>query len=431
MSPFSSPDFVRSRRAYVVEAAVEYAAILLVGDAFLAKLLTYLGLSDAAVGVISSLSMLAFVVQLLSVFVVRKFTDAKRIATVGHLIGRVLFMSIYLVPFLPFAKEYRGVLVVVCLFLAYSVHYFFTSMIYRWGNSFVDPYHRAEYSAVKEMVSLAVGVAVTLGMSWVMDRFEMLDNLEGAFIFFAAAIFVFSASDILCLLIMKKEYVPEKTAPTEQAPLAEVIRGTLGNKNFRRIMYLQILLNIATYMTTGFLGTYKINPHELSFTVGAVALINLLGNAARFLLTRPLGRYADRTSFARSIKLAFVIGAAAFAVNVFTTPTTRYLIIVFTVLQNISLGGTVANMMNITYSYVDSRYFVEATAIKNGVSGIVTFLASLLGGRLLAAVQARGNMIFGVHVYGQQILSLISTVLFILGILYLHFVIEKQTVMKQ
>ena len=61
----------------------------------------------------------------------------------------------------------------------------------------------------------------------------------------------------------------------------------------------------------------------------------------------------------------------------------------------VSLGGTVANMGNITYSYVDMKYFTEAMALKNGVSGIVAFLASLLGGVLLERIQAAGNTLFG------------------------------------
>ena len=68
-------------------------------------------------------------------------------------------------------------------------------------------------------------------------------------------------------------------------------------------------------------------------------------------------------------------------------------------------------------------------AIKNGVSGIVAFLASLLGGVLLRHIQAAGNTLFGIPVYGQQVLSLISACLFLWGLLYLHFVIGKQTVM--
>ncbi|MBQ3072579.1 MAG: hypothetical protein IJD20_04730, partial [Oscillospiraceae bacterium] len=203
------------------------------------------------------------------------------------------------------------------------------------------------------------------------------------------------------------------------------------NVNFRRIMLLQVLLNTAVYMTTGFMGTYQVNAHELAFSVGAVQLFHLIGNAARFVLSKPIGRYADRTSFARALELAFVLGFLAFGLNVFTTPSTRYLIIVFTILQKASLGGTVANMENITYSYIDVKYFTEAMAIKNGVSGIAAFLASLLGGVLLERIQSAGNTLFGIPVYGQQVLSLISALLFLLGILLLHFVIGRQKVIKQ
>ena len=96
-----------------------------------------------------------------------------------------------------------------------------------------------------------------------------------------------------------------------------------------------------------------------------------------------------------------------------------------------SLAGINQNLYNITYSYVDSRYFVQASAIKNSIGGLCGFGASLVASRLLSAVQANGNTIFGITVYGQQVLSAISFVLMICAILYTKFVIEKQKVMIQ
>ena len=92
------------------------------------------------------------------------------------------------------------------------------------------------------------------------------------------------------------------------------------------------------------------------------------------------------------------------------------------------MAGSNQNSFNIVYSYVDSKYIVQAMAIKNSIGGICGFLVSLLGGKILAAVQNNGNSLFGLHIYGQQFLSAISLVILVTTVAYVHFVIEKQKV---
>ena len=84
-----------------------------------------------------------------------------------------------------------------------------------------------------------------------------------------------------------------------------------------------------------------------------------------------------------------------------------------------------------TYSYVDSNYIAEAMALQNCVSGVCGFLCSLVAGKILDAVQASGNQVLGMHVFGQQILGLISVLLCVACIIYMSFTIMKEKVMKQ
>ena len=79
-----------------------------------------------------------------------------------------------------------------------------------------------------------------------------------------------------------------------------------------------------------------------------------------------------------------------------------------------------------TYNYVEAEYFVEASAIKNSIGGICGFVSSILAGKLLEYVQSNGNSIFGIHIYGQQLLALISTLIIFSAILFTHFVVKKQ-----
>ena len=123
--------------------------------------------------------------------------------------------------------------------------------------------------------------------------------------------------------------------------------------------------------------------------------------------------------------------AAAYLACMLTTTKTWWLIIIYTVLSNVSMAGSNQKSFNIVYSYVDSKYIVQAMAIKNSIGGICGFLISLLGGKILAVVQNAGNNFLGLHLYGQQLLATISFIILTVTAGYVYFVIEKQKVKVQ
>jgi hypothetical protein len=125
------------------------------------------------------------------------------------------------------------------------------------------------------------------------------------------------------------------------------------------------------------------------------------------------------------------IAAAGYLVNMFTTPSMWWLVILYTVLYHVACAGTSQNMMNMVYSYVDRKYFVQASAIKYSVSGLCGFGASMLASRILNAVQQGGNTFLGISIYGQQLLSAISLVLVLIAILFVKLVVEKQKIIAK
>lgn len=427
---YESRAYKKSRKAYIWQCTFEYLVTILVSDAFLAKLLSTIGMSDSLIGIISSFITLAFLFQLFSIFFVDKITNTKKTVIFFSTLSQLLFMCLYLVPFLPFSSGNKTVLITVCVLFAYFGNYFVASILFKWANSFVNPKNRGEYSAGKEMVSLITGMVFTLIVGHVIDGYEALDNIRGGFLFTAIAIFILSVCNFVSLMLIKNDKTGDKEkAQKKRVPLREVIKNTVKNKNFISVIVMTCLWDIARYLTTGFLGTFKTK--DLLISVGTVQIINLVANLCRFFISKPFGRYSDKTSYARGIELAYFIAAAAFAVNAFTTKGTWWCIVIYTVLFNVSIAGTNQNYFNITYSYVKSDYFVQATAIKNSIGGICGFAASLLGSRILSFVQARGNTLLGVRIYGQQLLSAISCILILISIAYVHFVVEKQKVMKQ
>ena len=426
-SRFDSKDYIRSRKMYAGYCTFDYFITILVADAFLAKLLTSIGISDSVIGLISSFVTLAFLFQLSSVFLARKLYNTKATVIAFEILSQVLFMSLYLIPFFPFSTEMKTVIVVACVMVAYILKYLVASILYKWANSYVDPHKRGEYSAVKEMISLLSGIVFTLIIGYVVDQYDAVGNINGGFIFISAAMLVLVILNLITLLGIKGE--KRVKVRRESEPVSEIIRNTLGNRAFVNVVIMTVLYDVARYIMLGFMGTYKTK--ELLLSVGAVQIINMIANLARFFISKPFGRFSDKYTFAKGMEFAFVLVTLAVFVNIFTTPQTWWCIVIYTILYNVSVAGTNQNSFNITYSYVKSDYFVAAMAIKNSIGGLFGFGAAILGSKILEAVQANGNMVFGIPMYGQQLLSAISFVIMVITVLFVRFVIGKQKVMIQ
>lgn len=439
---YNSKDHKRSRKAYCMECAFEYFVALMVSDTFLAMLLRTIGVSEGMIVIMSSLISLAFLFQFFAVFVVQKICNTKRFVIIFHFASQMVFMSLYLIPL--FAKglppSVRSIIAIVGILAAYFGNYFVTSMIYRWGNSYVHPTRRARYSATKEMISLMSGAVVTIVVGLVMNVFTFTTVVNGAekemlkpggLIFAAVAIFIFAVCDLVCLLLIKNDIKP-KAEKKERVTVRDSFRHTIGNKKFRNVIYLSIIFNVAIYTTVGSMGAYKLDLFGgvgiIHTTFGAILfaqIVNNLGVLSRFALSKPFGRYSDKRSYTKGIELALILAVIAFGINIFSAPKTWFLVIIFTVLYHVFQAGTSGNMLNITYNYVDEKYFVQASAIKNSIGGVCGFLAGLLASLLVDSMEG-GKQILGITIYAPQILSFISCLLMIGAFLFTKLVIEKQ-----
>ena len=436
---FSSPEYKRSRASYLLFCMFEYFVSLLVADAFLAKLLSSVGFKDSEIGIISSFISLAFVFQMFSLFLARKRGSKKLLILVMDTVGQMLFLALYLLPFINIDANLRRGLVYVFIIGAYMCKYLVSTFLFQWANSYVDPNKRASYSGNKEIVSLIGGIIFSLVMGAVFDWFERksvdtgnVDYLKGGFLFLSIVILLSNLLTFICLMLIKREKIDNKEA-IPRKKISDIVKNTFGNKNFCRLVIIAIIWKCAQYFSIGFMGTFKTDTtgNGLAMTVLAVQVITMVANVMRMLITRPFGRYSDKRSFASGFYLSMFIAVAAFLCNVFTTEKTWFLVIGFTVLHAVCAAGSGQNAFNMTYSYVDSNYIAEALALQNCISGVCGFLCSLLAGKILDAVQKAGNTFLGIPMFGQQLLGLISALLCVVCIVYMRLTIMKEKVMKQ
>lgn len=425
---FESSGYKRTRGAYVLQAMFEYFISILVTDAFIAKILDYLGVSEANIGIITTIISLAMAFQLGSLLLSKLRMNAKTISLLFSTVSQLLFALLYLVPFFTISDAAKRTLAVAFIVIAYFALYIFAPIHYRWAYKFVPWEHRARFSATKEMVSLAAGSAFSIIVGIIIDRYEGLGNLEGAFLFIASAAFIVSLCNFICILLMKEE--PREEEKKEKADFKAVMKNTFGNKGFRLCLYALSLWEFTRYFQLGFMGSFKNTlvggSGVFDNPMVAVQIINLAGHGVRLLLSYPIAKYSDRKGYAKGFQIGLIIAACAFLCNIFTSTSTWYLIIVYTILHYACYVGITSNGYNILYSYVDNAYFAQALAIKNCIAGLCGFGAAMIASRLLTYVQANGNTFMGIPVFGQQVISAVSFVLTVIVFIFVKFVVAKQ-----
>ena len=427
MIDYNSKEYKRSRVSYIIQSVFEYFLTILVSDAFFAKLLTHIGISDSVIGIISSFVNIAFLLQILSLFIVKLKVRKKKLLIITYIFSFSAFMLMFLIPYLPVNYTAATAMAVMCFLSGQTLLYVVASIMFRWANSFVEPGRRGRFSSTREIVSLLSGIIFSAVMGYIIDRYESLGNLQGGLLFIAVCILVFNICNFICMVMIKDESGenPDESSVT----LRETVKYISKNRNFRNVVVMMVLCETARYFTVGFIGVFKTN--DLHLSVLTIQIINIMSGFVRMVLTRPFGKFSDKYTFAKGYRLGLYLLAVSFLTCIFVTPSTWYLIILHGALYTGSMAGTNMNSFNIVYSYVDKKYIAQAMAVKNCIGGLFGLGASLVAGKILATIQANGNTVFGIHMYGQQLLSAISLILLVVTILFTKYVVEKQNVMKQ
>ena len=408
-----------SRILYIIEASLEYFISLLVTGAYLAKVTEAIGLSDTLTGILTSFVSLGCGFQIIAIFLANK-RPVKRWVTVLHSVNQLFFALIYLIPFIDLTKTQKTVLFVLFLLVGHIINNVVNSPKINWFMSLVDDHKRGSFTASKEMVSLIGGMVFSFAMGAVIDRFEMAGDLNGAFIVCGISVFVLMLLHSATLIFSKEKESSEEEKISTKQLLIELIK----DKNLFKVILISVLWNVVNYVATPFYGSYQIK--ELGFSMTFVSALSAGYAIVRTIFSKPMGKFADKYSFAKMLNICFVVMLVAFGFNVFTVPENgKVLYTIYYMLNAVGMAGINSATINLIYDYVDKEKRVGALALKSTLAGFAGFFTTLAVSPLVSHIQENGNMFLGVPVYAQQVVSAIAVVLLIVLILYLNLVVRK------
>ena len=185
-----------------------------------------------------------------------------------------------------------------------------------------------------------------------------------------------------------------------------------------------MLWNIVNYTATPFYGSYQIK--ELGFTMKFVSILSVVYAIVRTIFSKPMGKFADKYSFAKMLNICFIIMLVAFLINTFTVPSNgKVFYSVYYILYAIGMAGINSATINLIYDYVDKEKRVGALALKSALAGFAGFFTTLAVSPLVTYIQNNGNVFLGLNVYAQQVVSAIAVLFLAVLLVYLNAVVRK------
>ena len=399
----------RTRILYILQADFEYFISLLVAGSFLAAVTAQLGISDSLTGVISAIISLGQAFQLLSIFMRKNIT---RRVVLFSVMNQLVFMCLYVIPLTELPPGWKAALFIGAVTLAYFLYNIVHPKKIDWFMSMVEDGNRGRYTSVKEMVSLLTGMVFSYVMGSMSDYYRSIGQIRKSFAICAGVIFVLTVLHTLTMVLAaEKEEREGVSSGTGRGGRFGIIR----DRNVLRVTAVLVIWHAANYVAVPFYGSYQIK--ELGFGLKYVSILGILYSSVRILFSFVWGAYADRRSFARMMRACMAVAAVGCLINVFTVPENGKLFFTtYYVCYAIAMAGIGNAAMNVVFDYVDASKRADALAVTQVVAGICGFATTLLASPLVTYVQDNGNMFLGMHVYAQQILSLLSCVLYLLAI---------------
>lgn len=405
-----------SRFLYIIEATLEYFISLMVAGAYLAKITSSIGISDTVTGILSSVVSLGCGFQIIAIFLANK-RPVKRWVTILHSINQLSFALIYVVPVIKLSQLGKTILFIAFLLIGHIINYVVNSPKINWFMSLVDDHKRGAFTATKEMVSLVSGMLFTFVLGLVIDGMEANGNLNGAFIACGIGVFVLMLLHSATLIFSKEK--PSENQ--EKIPTKQMLGELIHDKTLFKIIMIGVLWNVISHTATPFYGSYEIK--ELGFSMTFISILSAVGALSRTIFSRPLGKFADKYSFAKMLNICFFIMLIAFGINIFTVPSNgKILFSSYRILHSIGMAGINSATINLIYDYVKKEKRIGALALSGTFQGFAGFFATLAVSPLVSYIQSRNNTFLGLNVYAQQICSAIATILLIVLIVYLNIV---------
>lgn len=441
--PETKQEYKMSRVCYTVSDSAVQTIAQLAGGTFLVALLSYVGVSDANIGVITSLASLAALSQLFTLNFTNRLKKYKFfVCLVAQF--RFLLAFIYFIPFLPISNQKRVWMVVGFYLIAQIFVQIGTPATQDWIASLVPSRLRGKYFSIKDTVAIFVTSSTMLLAGVVLDFYKKKDILSG-FLILGCFIFILVVINIVALTKMKEPKISflNKDGKEMHGALAkkakkEIIsekkvsqlleyKQSIKSIRFRKVLFLNLLWMTSFYIASPFIATYQIKELNLPYTF--IMVVNFGTSLLRMLLTLRMGKFGDRYGMAKVLKYAFAALGVQYLILAFTIPGNAYAMTIIGALCSAAAWSFIGiGMFGIQLEFLERDKRIMQLTLMSAISGVYGFFVSWVGAKILTALQRIEISIGTVSIYAQQVLYLIGFIMIVVTVFYTRYGIQSQKI---
>ena len=441
--PESKQDLKSSRIYYTTADSAAQTIAQLAGGTFLATLMSHSGISDANIGIITSLLSFAALTQLFLINYFKRIKKYKFLVTVTAL-QRILFAALYFVPLLMINDTSKAILIVLMYFAGQVFVQIGTPASQDWIASLVPSRLRGKYFSIKDSVAVFVVSILMLICGMILDYFKKANILTG-FIIIGIIIFILTVINVVALSLMKEpklSYInedgkemhgrlakkaKEKVAQEKSQSILSEIKEAIQDRKYRKAFAIQCLYTLAFYICAPFNASYTINDLALPYTF--IMLISFIFNLYRIYLMPRLGRMADKHGMGKLLRYTLFCLGLNFLAVAFTMPFNAYpMYILSTFFASTAWAFVGIGLFGIQLDFYRSDKRMIRLTLTSSVCGLFGFLVSIIGGTLLDHLQKLNLSLFGQKIYAQQVLNLIGFLIIVCAVIFIRFQIETEKV---
>jgi MFS family permease len=411
----------RGMRISTIEGISAIIIFNLLGGAYLTGYLLYLGAEPSMIGLITAIPFLAQVFQIVSAFLMQKYSDRKTWVTWLGGSHRVLWSIAGVIPFL-FPKDWWIPLFIVLFTLSWTAVQM-SGVI--WGSlmgDLVPAEVRGRYFGIRNALLAAIGSVVLMFGGWILDRYP---GDVGFSILFSIS-FVATLCNIYALW-------QHPNLPFE--PSREVGRWNMIIKPFRDAAFFRTMWFIALWafvqgLSIPLFGYVMLDVLKVSYkTVAAVTTIQTIVTTVSFFAW---GHLNDRLS--NSHLLLWVL--PLYALSSLLWGTMLFLpVIVVLIITHVFLGISLAGYNMLLFNYligdtpVDDRPMYIAAF--SALTGIFAFLGPTVGGFIFQWIKPLPHWIQAYGTFTAVGMILLTLSLFVAPYVFNKTIVQDKIIRVQ
>lgn len=441
--PESKEDMKKSRIYYTTADTAAQTIVQLAGGTFLAALMSYSGISDANIGIITSLVSLAALSQLFLINYFKKIKKYKFLVCATSL-QRTLFALLYVIPLLGISTVGKATFIIILYFVGQVFVQIGLPASQDWIASLVPSRLRGKYFSIKDSVAVFVVSSMMLLCGVILDYFKKTDILTG-FILISALIFILTLINVFSLSKMKEpkiSYINEEgkemhgrlakkakgnAIPEKTQSILSEIKEAFAYRKFRKAFTVQCLYTLSFYICLPFNASYQINDLKLPYTF--IMLVGFIFNLYRIYITPKLGRLADKYGMAKMLRFSLLALGLNILTMALTMPFNAYpLLILSSFLSSTAWAFIGIGLFGMQLDFFQNDKRMIWLTITSSISGVFGFLVSIVGGTLLSFLQKQNIEILGQKIYAQQILNLIGFLIILFTVFFIKYQIETEKI---